>query len=672
MRLFRIYILAATLLAALPALQAQYPFQSTLEGPTLPWTDRNFDNDTSQFQFAIVSDRTGGMRPGVFEKAVEKLNLLHPEFVMSVGDLIDGYTKDTAVIRGQWTEWDSILERLDVRFFALPGNHDVSNDVMRDIWFQRYGRAYYHFLYKDVLFLALDSNDGDGVQFSREQLDYFQTVIRNHPDVRWTLLFMHHPIWNYREFNGFAEIEAALRDRPYTVFAGHTHRYFKTQRQGRNYFILGSTGGGSPLRGPRFGEFDHVSWVTMTQEGPEIAHLQLQGILDGDVLHPGNAALSASLLSAARFSTQLLKGPDNRDKVVFSVRHNPATAPPLDEVELDGDEDQRPDSGASAAPIFLKGQFYHHHEVAPSPTRFEWEIAAGETLTFSVDLQVDDSFDPDTSDDLELAWRLHADGPFLEPPYVLEGIATLPLDDTPNQLIFSEMDVFLDSLQVTISHPFPALSVHYTTDGSVPTARSKRYDGPVTLRASTTLTARYFDADGNYASGSVSKEFRKVIPFDSRPIRSGKLAKGLDFQYFEFGDADSIPSYDRLAPVRKGTTTHFDLAELAGERLDHYGFRFEGYVEIPRDGIYTFFTRSDDGSNLYVGGVKVVDNDGSHGARTRSGNIALRKGFHPVRIDYFEDFLGQELEVGYRSDVPGSERTILGAGDFFRSKGSDR
>ncbi|MEY3050316.1 MAG: hypothetical protein RLY31_101 [Bacteroidota bacterium] len=657
----------ALLWISLPAVLAQPPFQSTLEGPTVPWTDRGFDNDSAQFQFAIVSDRTGGMRPGVFEKAVEKLNLLHPEFVMSVGDLIDGYIEDTAAIRSQWAEWDSIVAPLDSRFFALPGNHDVSNDVMRDSWMDRYGRAYYHFLYKDVLFLAFDTNDGDDVMFGREQLDYFLQVIRDHPTARWTLLFMHHPIWNYREFNGFDEIEAALRNRPYTVFAGHTHRYFKTQRQDRNYYILGSTGGGSLLRGPRFGEFDHVSWVTMTKDGPEVAHLQLQGILDGDVLHPGNAALASSLLKAANFPVQLLRAADKRAKAVFSVSHRPADAPPLDEVEVpDGaGRSAGPDRSTALAPIFLDGQFFHHHELTPTPTHFEHKITAGQTLQFEVSLRVDGQFDPETADDLELSWRLRADGPFLEPAYALQGMTVIPADDTPVELSFSDMDVFVDSLPVTLSTPFPDLQIHYTTDGSIPTFQSKRYDGPFTLYGTSTVTARYFDTLGQFSSGTVRKEFRKVLPHDNRKIRPGRLAPGLDFTYFELEAADSIPPYDEMIPERRGTTTHFDLPRLAGQRPDHYGFRFEGFVEIPKDGIYTFFTRSDDGSILYVDSVKVVDNDGSHDTRTRFGNIALRKGFHPIRIDYFEDFLGQQLEVGYRSDTPDSERTVLDAGDFF-------
>src|SRR5215467_13160288 len=57
-----------------------------------PWTNLRLNNDPDDFQFAIVSDRTGGHRARVFSQAVEQLNLLQPEFVLSVGDLIVGYT----------------------------------------------------------------------------------------------------------------------------------------------------------------------------------------------------------------------------------------------------------------------------------------------------------------------------------------------------------------------------------------------------------------------------------------------------------------------------------------------------------------------------------------------------------------------------------------------------
>src|SRR5947208_2378046 len=67
-----------------------------------PWTHLRLNNNPDDFQFAIVSDRTGGQRAGVFRHAVEVLNLLQPQFVLSVGDLVEGFTEDQSVIDSQW------------------------------------------------------------------------------------------------------------------------------------------------------------------------------------------------------------------------------------------------------------------------------------------------------------------------------------------------------------------------------------------------------------------------------------------------------------------------------------------------------------------------------------------------------------------------------------------
>jgi hypothetical protein len=55
-----------------------------------PWTEKEFINHPKDFQFAFVSDRTGGPREDVFPRLVDKLNELRPVFVITVGDLIEG------------------------------------------------------------------------------------------------------------------------------------------------------------------------------------------------------------------------------------------------------------------------------------------------------------------------------------------------------------------------------------------------------------------------------------------------------------------------------------------------------------------------------------------------------------------------------------------------------
>ena len=111
--------------------------------PKNPFTHLEVNNRPNSFQFAIVSDRTGGRRPGVFTKAVEKINLLQPEFVVSVGDLIEGYSEDPGAWALEWSEFENKLTRLQMPFFFCPGNHDIANLPMSKEWHRKFGRSYY-------------------------------------------------------------------------------------------------------------------------------------------------------------------------------------------------------------------------------------------------------------------------------------------------------------------------------------------------------------------------------------------------------------------------------------------------------------------------------------------------------------------------------------------------
>jgi len=271
-----------------------------------PWTRLNFNNDSEHFQFVVVSDRTGGVRPGVFEDAVRKINLLQPEFVMSVGDLIMGNTTNRARIDSEWAEFNGFVERLEMPFFYVPGNHDITNPIMEEEWIKRFGRAWYHFVYRNVLFLCLDSEDPPPTHISKAQQDYVAKALAENPKVRWTLVFLHKPLWDYEEDTGWAAIEAMIRNRPHTVLAGHRHNYSKFERNNTSYIVLGTTGGGSKLRGRAFGEFDQVAWVTMTDQGPRIANLLLDGIWDENILTEPMAQTMRHALAGKAVSSEPL------------------------------------------------------------------------------------------------------------------------------------------------------------------------------------------------------------------------------------------------------------------------------------------------------------------------------------------------------------------------------
>ena len=280
-----------------------------------PWNNEHFDASDSKFTFAIHSDLTGGEREGIFEIAIAQLSLLRPAFIISVGDLIEG-DGDIAVVDQQWDSYDERAGGANAPIFYVGGNHDRVGQMMQDVWARRLGPAYYHFRYKDVLFLVLDTEDNTperireiedmrnyALQFSRAgewdkfaetpystmpesqagnitdaQSQYMLAAINANPDVRWTFLFMHKAPWLREDLKAFTAIEDALADRPYTVFHGHVHAYQHQVRRGRDYIRLATTGGVQLPAGGR--SMDHVTLVTVDGNDVDIANLLLEGILD--------------------------------------------------------------------------------------------------------------------------------------------------------------------------------------------------------------------------------------------------------------------------------------------------------------------------------------------------------------------------------------------------------
>ena len=293
----------------------QTAFEHDIKSGPTPWTSDSFELTEDDFTFAIISDLNGGERENIYSTAVGQLNRLDPTFVLSVGDLIDGGTEDTVQLEKEWNSFDFRTSKLNMPFFHLGGNHDLSNPLMRKIWKQRFGPRYYHFVYENVLFLMMDSEDYEekrmieiyearakalkiisgeieGVYeesayysmserkiggMSKDQLDYYKIVLEKHPDVKWTFVLMHKPLWMREDDKGLGKLEALLANRPYTVFNGHFHSFSHRERNGRDYTILGTTGGGQNPSDSM--AFDHVTVVRMAKE-PVVTHLKMEGILD--------------------------------------------------------------------------------------------------------------------------------------------------------------------------------------------------------------------------------------------------------------------------------------------------------------------------------------------------------------------------------------------------------
>jgi regulation of enolase protein 1 (concanavalin A-like superfamily) len=128
------------------------------------------------------------------------------------------------------------------------------------------------------------------------------------------------------------------------------------------------------------------------------------------------------------------------------------------------------------------------------------------------------------------------------------------------------------------------------------------------------------------------------------PDNPANALAGVDYSYFE-GAYSAVPNFDSATPIKSGIGTNFSLAPK--NRTDNFGFSFNGYVFVPATGTYTFYTTSDDGSKLFIGGALVVNNDGKHSVQERSGTVILKSGWHAIKVFYFDATGGETLTVSY-------------------------
>lgn len=168
------------------------------------------------------------------------------------------------------------------------------------------------------------------------------------------------------------------------------------------------------------------------------------------------------------------------------------------------------------------------------------------------------------------------------------------------------------------------------------------------LSDSTQLVAQYFTRDGHPRGRAQHVTWRRLRPIPAPRTDLEALQPGFAAHVFE-GAWPRIPAFSRQAAVAELVAASLDLEALA-PRPEHFGIRFEGQFRAEVDGLYRFSVRSDDGSRLWIAGVPVVENDGSHSARRRSGELPLARGAHPLRLDYFQDTEGATLQVDVSRD----------------------
>ncbi len=231
----------------------------------------------------------------------------------------------------------------------------------------------------------------------------------------------------------------------------------------------------------------------------------------------------------------------------------------------------------------------------------------------------------------------------------------------PSPQIRMDNEVTQGSVQVFLDKEGQTGDVYYTLDGTQPTTASTPYTGAIAISEPVTLTAITFWKDHNGETITSKPTTAKLeVPELKKAVTPEGLTAGLNYAYYH-GTFKSVKDMVGLNSLKEGTEPTVSLEPRL--RDENYGLRFTGYVKVPKSGVYTFATVSDDGSTVTIAGERVVDADGSHGAKMIPGKVALEAGLHPIQVDYIQGSGGQVLSLHYEG--PGVERQEVPAEALF-------
>jgi len=238
------------------------------------------DLGSNPIRFAVIGDRTGSHVEGIYGQVVTEIARLRPEFAITVGDMIEGYTNDTAQMVAEWTEYLALLEPLDVPVYFTPGNHDITYDGMLPMYRRFIGKPYRSFNHRGLHVVVLDNSRWDVIaEFPAEQIAWLIEDLKQHADAQYTAVFFHQPYW-YRTIADNKPDTLHNIFRTYgvdAVFTGHFHRYFTGEYDGIKYTCIGSSGGGADASPS--GLLYHFAWVTVDTAGLHIAPIKMSAVL---------------------------------------------------------------------------------------------------------------------------------------------------------------------------------------------------------------------------------------------------------------------------------------------------------------------------------------------------------------------------------------------------------
>ncbi len=210
----------------------------------------------------------------------------------------------------------------------------------------------------------------------------------------------------------------------------------------------------------------------------------------------------------------------------------------------------------------------------------------------------------------------------------------------PTPVVSANSFVFLKEFTLELHKAIDGARILYSTDGSDPSESAQEYTEPLVFTEDVKIKALTMMSSGH--SSSIIE-----INLDQQDIVNGlelERQSGVSYTLFD-GSFKSVYDFKDLKSNNHGTVSEIGLPDDLPK--GPYGLVERGYILIERAGIYRFYTFSDDGTVLIIRDQEVVDNDGLHGGKEMSGEIALGQGWHPFELRYFQAGGGSILELEY-------------------------
>jgi len=196
------------------------------------------------FDFAILGDRTGNAVPGVYEQVSKEIAGRHPDFVINVGDTIEGLDDTTAV--AQWDQIRLVWKDFgDIPFYVVPGNHDIWSPTSEQIWRAQTGHPpQYSFDFRGIHVTVLDNSCTEGL--GADQMSFLESDLASHAGQNPKFIFFHRPYWlvpiKFQNGN-FPLHRIARKYGAGFVVSGHAHEFDRSEYEGVQYVMVGSSGG---------------------------------------------------------------------------------------------------------------------------------------------------------------------------------------------------------------------------------------------------------------------------------------------------------------------------------------------------------------------------------------------------------------------------------------------